>query len=102
MAQQRTYGSAMSALETTYINLCIEQEAYKYIDEKIDNACLNGEIYVIIALNEIPENSEKESIKNKEFLTKMVSIFTGLGYEFKSLDKDHILINWSKPYLDRI
>lgn len=98
MAQQRTYGSALSALETSYINLCLDQKAYGYIDEKIDQACIDGDLYIILSLNEIPANSEKESVRNEDFLIKMASVFTGLGYDFKSQDKDHILISWSKPY----
>lgn len=98
MAQQRTYGSAMSALETTYINLCVDQKTYGYLDEKIDEACENGETYVLINMNDIPSNSEEESIKNKEFLTKLISIFNNLGYHIDTADEKTLLISWIDPY----
>lgn len=94
----RTYGSAMSALETTYINLCITYKSYGYLDQAIDNACKEGETFVLIKISSIPIDSEAESIKNKDFLVKMISIFTNLGYQFEVKDENFILISWLDPY----
>lgn len=94
----RMYGSAISALETTYINLCVRYKSYGYLDEIIDSACTEGNTYVLVNIDDIPSDSETENMKNKEFVTKMVSIFYNLGYQFEMKDDKRILISWMEPY----
>lgn len=100
MAMQRTYGSAMSALETTYINLCVEHKAYGYIDDLIDTACMKGDTFILVNMTNIPAESEEFSIKNRDFLTKMLSILFSLGFQVEVKDEIYIFISWLDPYFN--
>ena len=99
MNSVKSYGNAMSTLESTYLSLCVMYKAYNYIDNKIEEASNNGEVEVFINLSDIPpENNGEILMENREQTKKLANIYYRLGYEI-NVNNNQLYLSWSNPYI---
>lgn len=97
MSNYQELVSARAALEQTYLNIVINDERFKYVDDAINDAITDCKTSVTLKLKDILQLSESDSIDEESirFINYMRKIYTGLGY-LTYINEHSFKLDWLK------